>query len=86
MVELGGAILGGMAPPVVALPAGLLFSYVVSKINARLAPLKSVVLFVAKGGFFTQGCLYPINVVVSAFDTNETINNKIIKPNGGGGM
>ncbi|MBR1302158.1 hypothetical protein [Bradyrhizobium sp. AUGA SZCCT0042] len=120
VVEVGGAILGGMAPPVVGLPGGLLFSYVVSKINARLAPLKSVVLFVAEGGqlqrrwkvvreadkatyaissleyvvslgleqrrFFTQGCLYPVNVVVSEFETNEKITNKIIKPNGGGGM
>src|SRR5262245_57585563 len=107
-----------MAGTVVGLPAGLLFSYVVSKINARLAPLKSVALFVAEGGqlerrwkvfreadkatyavssleyvvslgkeqrlFFTQGCTYPVNVVVSEFDTNETVGNKIVKPRSGG--
>ena len=30
--------------------------------------------------------LNPGNVIVSEFDTNETIGDKIIKPNGGGGM
>lgn len=50
VVDVGGAILGAMAPPVVGLPAGLLFSYVTSKINARLASLSSVVLFIAAGG------------------------------------
>jgi hypothetical protein len=50
VVEVDGAILGALNPPVVGLPAGLLFSYVVSKVNAHLASLKSVILFVAAGG------------------------------------
>ncbi len=119
VTELNVAILGAMVPPVVGLPTGLLFSYAVSKMNAQMAPLKSVVLFVAEGGqlerrwkvfrelnkatyamssleyavnlglenrrFITQGCLYPVNVVVAEFETNETIANKIIKPKGGPG-
>jgi hypothetical protein len=50
VVEVDGAILSSIAPPVVGLPAGLLFSRVVSNINAKLASLRSVVLFVAAGG------------------------------------
>jgi hypothetical protein len=113
VVEVDGAILGALAPPVVGLPAGLLFSYVVSKVNAKLASLRSMVLFVAAGGrlerrikllrntdsatyaitsleyvvslgnekrrFLTQGCTYPVNVVVKEFETNEAVGNKIIK-------
>jgi hypothetical protein len=113
VVEVDVAILAAMAPPVVGLGGGLLFSYVVSKVNGRMEPLKSVVLFVAAGGrlerrwkllresdkatyavssleyvvslgqeqrrFFTQGCTYPVDVVVSEFETNERIANKIIK-------
>jgi hypothetical protein len=113
VIEVDGAILGALAPPVVGLPAGLLFSYVVSKVNAKLASLRGMVLFIAAGGrldrrirllhntdsatyaitsleyvvslgtekrrFLTQGCTYPVDIVVNEFQTNEKVGNKIIK-------
>ncbi len=113
VVEADAAILGALAPPIAGLPGGLLFSYVVAKINAKLASFRSVILFIAAGGrlerrwkllrdtdngtygastleyivnlgqeqrrFLTGGCIYPVNVKVSEFETNEKVGNKIVK-------
>lgn len=119
VIEVQGAIFTGLLPPVVGGPAGLIFSYLVNTVNASVAGLKSVTLFIVEGGslerrwkilrnanketyaasileyfvpvgsekrrFVTQGCIYPVDVFVSQFETTFTSANKIVKPHGAAG-
>lgn len=119
-LQVGGGLFTRLLPPVVGKPVGLLYSYLMSLPNAKVAALRNVTMFIAAGGrlerrwkvvretdkstfaassleyvvalgdeerwFITQGCIYPVNVLVTEFETNEPRTNKIIKPNGPPGV